>query len=80
MVRVKFGENFIIPEPTDINDHVESHIWLPLVMAKDVARHLINMGAFFTYLPDPGDDNTVEIIAFDDDLDKILIIDVEVRQ
>jgi ubiquinone biosynthesis protein COQ9 len=78
MVRVKFGENFIIPEPTDINDHVESHIWLPLKEAQEVARHLINMNAIFTYMYE--DDEQVEIIAFDDDLDKILIMDVEVRQ
>lgn len=79
MVIVKLRENFVIPELDDPLDNAECTIWLPVKEARDVARHLLNMNAFYTYLPVPGDNSYVEIIAFDDDLDKILEIEVRVK-
>jgi len=72
-------DNLIVPEVDDPFDHTECHLWLPVEEAQAVARHLINMNAFFTYLPDPGNDGSAEIISFDDDLNKILTITVEVK-
>lgn len=81
MVKIKFSENLIVPEPSDINDHVECHIWLDIESAKDVARKLINQDSIFTYMPVPDIVTTdVEIIAFDDDLDKVLELEVRVKQ
>ena len=77
MVKITF-DNLVIPESEDINEvNIECGLWLPVKEARSIARHLINMDAIFTYMYE--DDEQVEIRAFSDDLDKILILNVEIK-
>lgn len=69
-----------IEAPDRSETDTETHIWLPVRDAQNVARHLINMNAIFSYLPVPEDEKTVEIECRFRDLSKCITMYYEVKK
>ena len=55
MKEFDLGTGLTIEAPDRFETDTETHIWLPVKDAQNVARRLINMNAIFSYLPVPGD-------------------------
>lgn len=62
----------------EIDDEDELHLWLPKPMAQDYARKLVNKNVAFTYLPEPGNEGSVEVICDMEDVKGVLKLKVMV--
>jgi hypothetical protein len=79
MKEFDLGTCLTIEAPDRFETDTETHIWLPVKDAQNVARRLINMNAIFSYLPVPGDEETVEIECGSCDLSKCITMYYEVK-